>query len=217
MDESVLIAIADAIYGDLRRTDARELTVEKADDYIKNFALVKSMGLSDDDCKKIKYLMEQSGQFVYVQMQGATLISRDTVRWLGGEREENIEWKYWLRLRNYLSLESGFSNAILNRLDEESRDIINLCGDPDLEGSWKRAGLVVGHVQSGKTTNYSAVISKGISAGYKVFLVFAGITNSLRLQTQERLEDNVTGRSARRDGETAESLWTDSGYRAPQF
>jgi polynucleotide 5'-kinase involved in rRNA processing len=39
------------------------------------------------------------------------------------------------------------------------------------EGSWDRRGMVVGHVQSGKTSNYVGLINKATDAGYKVFIV----------------------------------------------
>ena len=59
-----------------------------------------------------------------------------------------------------------------------------------------KKGLVVGHVQSGKTTNYSGLINKGIDTGYKIFIIFAGLTNILRNQTQERIENSVVGISS---------------------
>src|SRR5690606_34702509 len=49
-------------------------------------------------------------------------------------------------------------------------------------------GLVVGYVQSGKTANFTAVISKAADVNYRMFVVLSGLTNSLRNQTQARLE-----------------------------
>src|SRR5690606_3539761 len=46
---------------------------------------------------------------------------------------------------------------------------------------------VVGYVQSGKTTNFTAVMAKAADRGYKLFIVLAGIHNGLRRQTQARL------------------------------
>ena len=48
-------------------------------------------------------------------------------------------------------------------------------------------------MQSGKTTNYSALSSMAIAAGYKVIIILAGTTNDLRKQTQERIEENIIG------------------------
>ncbi len=46
-------------------------------------------------------------------------------------------------------------------------------------------------MQSGKTANYSAVITKAADVGYKFFIVLSGLTNALRSQTQERLQQEL--------------------------
>ena len=48
-------------------------------------------------------------------------------------------------------------------------------------------GLVLGYVQSGKTTNFTAVIAKAADAGYRFFIVLSGVHDALRQQTQDRL------------------------------
>jgi hypothetical protein len=45
-------------------------------------------------------------------------------------------------------------------------------------------GLVLGHVQSGKTTSFMSLIAKGVDSGYKLVIVLSGVTNNLRSQTQ---------------------------------
>ena len=52
------------------------------------------------------------------------------------------------------------------------------------------------HVQSGKTTNYSALICKAADAGYRTIILLAGITNTLRSQTQERLDETFIGKKS---------------------
>lgn len=56
-----------------------------------------------------------------------------------------------------------------------STPILGHLQDPFSEGSWNRRGLVIGHVQSGKTANYTGVIAKAADAGYKLIIVSAGI------------------------------------------
>jgi Z1 domain len=48
-------------------------------------------------------------------------------------------------------------------------------------------------VQSGKTANYTGLVCKAADAGYKVIIVMAGTLNSLRSQTQERLDADFIG------------------------
>ena len=58
--------------------------------------------------------------------------------------------------------------------------------------------MVVGHVQSGKTANYTGLICKAADAGYKLIIVIAGIHNSLRNQTQQRIDEGFVGRDSAR-------------------
>ena len=60
--------------------------------------------------------------------------------------------------------------------------------------------MVVGEVQSGKTSNYIELICKVSDAGYKFIVVLTGTTNSLRAQTQLRLRRGIS-----RLGYTAQS------------
>ena len=50
-----------------------------------------------------------------------------------------------------------------------------------------------GQVQSGKTANYTGVICKAIDAGYRVVIVLTSQHESLRHQTQERLDREFLG------------------------
>ena len=56
-----------------------------------------------------------------------------------------------------------------------------------------KKGLVVGQVQSGKTSNYTGLICKATDAGYKLIIVLAGLHNNLRSQTQLRLDEGFLG------------------------
>jgi len=71
--------------------------------------------------------------------------------------------------------------------------ILDHLENPKKDGSWKRKGMVVGHVQSGKTANYIGLISKAADSGYTVIIVLAGMLNSLRNQTQQRIDAGFVG------------------------
>ncbi len=58
--------------------------------------------------------------------------------------------------------------------------------------------MVVGHVQSGKTANYTGLICKAADAGYRLIVVIAGIHNNLRNQTQARIDEGFIGRDTGR-------------------
>jgi hypothetical protein len=58
--------------------------------------------------------------------------------------------------------------------------------------------MVVGHVQSGKTANYTGLICKAADAGYRLIIVIAGVHNNLRNQTQRRIDEGFVGKDSAR-------------------
>jgi hypothetical protein len=87
----------------------------------------------------------------------------------------------------------GWATDPLVQLDRMTDDILDRLRDPETPGSWDRRGLVVGDVQSGKTSNYTALICKAVDAGFPLVIVLAGVHNSLRSQTQLRLDEGFLG------------------------
>lgn len=132
--------------------------------------------------------------FVIVQNEGS-FISSDCEPWLAGRKSE-IDFFYWNRLRDFLIDEDILPPNVVSRLDSETDRILDGCGNPDSPDPWFFRGMVMGHVQSGKTTNYSALITKAADAGYKVIILLAGLTNSLRSQTQQRIDEYFIGRKS---------------------
>lgn len=122
---------------------------------------------------------------------GASTLSDKTGHkdWLNASRRK--DWRYWQRYRDFL--ERDLSVKAVDALDETTNKILELLEDPLREGGWDRRGLVVGHVQSGKTGNYTGLICKAADAGYKIIIVLAGLHNNLRTQTQIRLEEGFLG------------------------
>jgi hypothetical protein len=129
-----------------------------------------------------------------ISVQDASAIQVEFEPWLPGRRSE-VQPYYYNRYRQYLS-NRGFNNSVLGVLDKDTDKIVGLMQNPELPGSWARRGLVVGHVQSGKTANYSGVICKAADYGYKFIVILTGIQEDLRIQTQERIEEGFTGISS---------------------
>lgn len=133
--------------------------------------------------------------FDITQKSGSSLKGTGYKPWLG-ERRAEIDFFYWNRLKRYYIEKGILPPNVLATLDTVTDEILDYTGDPAQAGPWDRRGMVLGHVQSGKTTNYSALICKAADAGYKIIILLAGITNSLRRQTQERLDDTFIGRKS---------------------
>ncbi|PSB49785.1 endonuclease [filamentous cyanobacterium Phorm 6] len=114
------------------------------------------------------------------------------IPWLP-DRNSEINWDFWNRYVRYLEEEKGWAPAITKGLDQLTDSILQLLENPLRSGTWDRRGMVVGQVQSGKTANYTGLICKAVDAGYKLIIVFAGMQNSLRSQTQLRLDEGFLG------------------------
>ncbi len=122
-----------------------------------------------------------------------TMLSEDVEPWLNDERA-NIKFDLWNRYKLHI-MENDASFPV-NDLDDFTDKILDKCVNPKKAGSWDRRGMVVGHVQSGKTSNYIGLINKATDAGYKVIIIIAGTISSLRRQTQERIDSGYIGRNS---------------------
>ena len=110
-------------------------------------------------------------------------------------KRDDINWTYSDAYEDYLKGER-WAPPVIQSLSDVSARILGHLQDPASEGDWDRRGLVIGHVQSGKTANYMGVIARAADAGYKFIIVIAGIHNNLRKQTQERIDEGFVGRSS---------------------
>lgn len=106
--------------------------------------------------------------------------------WYTGKRETD---RHWPALEGVLR-GSGFNDGAMEDIDRASESVVGRLSDPGIHGLSKK-GLVVGFVQSGKTANYSSVIAKAADAGFRLFIILAGIHNALRCQTQRRLVHDI--------------------------
>lgn len=122
-----------------------------------------------------------------------TEMNGDITPWLYS-RKDDIKWELWSRYKSYMHEKDP--SFPINDLDDFTDKILDKCYNPKESGSWDRRGMVVGHVQSGKTSNYVGLINKATDAGYKVIIVIAGTISSLRRQTQERIDEGYIGKSS---------------------
>jgi hypothetical protein len=149
-----------------------------------------------------------------ITMSLGTLFSAAEYRpWLD-EQRVNVAWFYWGRYKRFLAHER-FPPNVLNSLDNITDQILDHLENPAKEGHWSRKGMVVGHVQSGKTANYIGLISKSADSGYRVIIVLAGMLNALRNQTQERLDSGFIGRAT--DTKQKTGVGVLAGTRMPAY
>jgi hypothetical protein len=114
----------------------------------------------------------------------------------GGPRPWFKEWDtsngyYWKRQQSFLRNQLHRADYEIDSLDLSSDRVLAHLEDPHSPDSFNVRGLVAGYVQSGKTANFSALIAKAVDAGYKIVIVLSGLHNTLRQQTQQRLQRDL--------------------------
>ena len=129
---------------------------------------------------------------------GAIVSDAEFKPWLNDAKAENrIDPYYWNRYRQLLQ-KKRLPRDVITSTDGVTDRILDRMGNPHDTNSWDRKGMVVGHVQSGKTANYTGLVCKAADAGYRLIVVIAGIHNNLRNQTQARIDEGFVGRDTGR-------------------
>lgn len=169
-------------------TPTREQVEEKA----KQIAVI--FGYEGD----LRNIVAEAMESVVTRMgAGVSLVDFDAKhddQWV--HKREDVDWTYARAYEEFLRNE-GWPPQMVQSLSDVTTRILGHLQDPLSEGtSWSRRGLVIGHVQSGKTANYTGLIARAADAGYKFIVVIAGIHNNLRRQTQQRIDEAFIGRSS---------------------
>ena len=110
--------------------------------------------------------------------------------WINQENA-NIKWTLWSRYEKYLGAKMPLD--VVRNLNKNSREIVDLLGNPRKDIPFFRRGLVIGDIQSGKTATYTAIAAKALDAGYKIVIIMTSNNDRLRRQTQGRIEKELVG------------------------
>lgn len=152
--------------------------------------------VQDADAEELARLIEE--KYGISMGYGAIVDAEDFRPWLHDARiNGDVGDFYWSRYRRLLSLK-GLPKSVIDATDAVTDRVLDRLGDPNNTTPWSRRGMVVGHVQSGKTANYTGLICKAADAGYRLIVVIAGIHNNLRNQTQARIDEGFIGRDTGR-------------------
>lgn len=175
----------------LARHKAPDLTqIRGACDQAKRF-VEEDFGAGSVD---VEELVEHFTRIVNVFTQPAQVLvdPNGHIDWLPSRRA-SIRWRFWNRYQTFLEDIEELPQEAVTSIDSRTETILELLEDPARQGTWERTGLVVGSVQSGKTGNFLGLACKALDAGYKLVIILAGIHDSLRTQTQIRMEEAVLG------------------------
>ena len=188
---SNLLKMADVFIG--LDNVGQNLSEEQADFYAEKAIQVTGLELSDEEKDEFK-------KSIYAKYRISTthgyLITNDydEEKWYD-KAKENIDPVFWTRYRDYLVDVKKFNPNVVATLSEETlnQKIMNSLGNPDSANPFLKRGLIIGDVQSGKTSTYIGLMCKAADAHYKVFILLTGTIESLRKQTQERVEEGFIG------------------------
>jgi hypothetical protein len=160
-------------------------------------SLIDTLDVSIDDALVMARVPDEFRALVRVRYEEETALPirrANVLSGTGGPRSWFQQWDpstgyYWLRQREYLIDRLGWNQADIGSLDDATDQILSHLEDsrPTGPDQFDVRGLVMGYVQSGKTANFCALVAKAADAGYKLVIVLSGIHNSLRLQTQRRI------------------------------
>jgi hypothetical protein len=118
------------------------------------------------------------------------IISRLTIKPRIRNWTDGTSWTNWDCHEAFLRGQPKWKSHQVDSVAEESLRIIGKT-KPIGHMEFQCRGLVVGYVQSGKTANFTAVASRAADVGYRLIIVLSGIHDSLRNQTQKRLNKEL--------------------------
>ena len=150
-------------------------------------------GMTSDEIDEVRASIKS--EFSIKLDKGVLIEEKNHEHWFLS-RKSQLDMKYWERYKKYLLADKGFSNKVVNSMDDILDTLTDLLGDPDRDVTYKRRGLIIGDVQSGKTANYTGLICKAVDSGYKVVVLLTGTIEKLRQQTQTRIDEGFVGRDS---------------------
>ncbi|MDE2663477.1 MAG: Z1 domain-containing protein [Gemmatimonadota bacterium] len=153
-----------------------------------------------------------ASQFADIEVLHRHSVIRQRPPWYFGPTHGDLHWPAF---EDYLIEAKRWAADDVKAIDDASKEVVSLLSDPN-QDQFSCRGLVVGHVQSGKTANMTAVIAKALDAGYDTVVVLSGMTNKLRYQTQLRLVNDLVRRNPR-SWQVHTPNEIDGDFRAPPY
>ena len=169
------------------RINSRGLSLDGAivslrDDLISWGAAEEALAALDEAAQLIK---DEQTRIEYIS-SSSSIQRKDRKPWYSGPDARSLNWNaYEKRLQD-----KGWTEA-LDGINSTSTQVVSLLNNPG-ESEFSGRGLVLGYVQSGKTANMTGVIAKAADAGYRLIIILTGMIEKLRIQTQARVQDDLT-------------------------
>lgn len=180
---------------EIKKGTVKELNASMLHDYVKRALSFLGLVGDDDDIKDLVNDLEYEVSVRHTQ--GCAIFNDYETLHNWYSKLKLNQQPFWERYRRFLLEKSSLDERSIDILDHKTLpNILNCLADPNEQFEGKRTpcrGLIIGDVQSGKTSTYIGLICKAADAGYKVIILLAGTTESLRQQTQERIDEGIIG------------------------
>ena len=189
MDESVVNGLFKAVQGFIQATRTEHVNDELINAMVTMACTMHPQINATDEIKQ-RLIQELSHSYKINQSPNHMIDDGQYTPWLAqAESDEYYSNRYIAYLKDTLKLPV----KVVDEMQKTSRMVLDHLGNPMSEESFKYKGLVVGHVQSGKTANYLSLINLAADYGYKLVILIAGVHNNLRSQTQKRVNEGFIG------------------------
>lgn len=86
--------------------------------------------------------------------------------------------------------DDSMTDDIVNNVFANASSILNECPNPKGTSEFKKTGIVIGKVQSGKTSNFIALLALAFDNGYNIGVVIGGNTTELLTQNVNRIKSS---------------------------
>lgn len=169
-----------------------ESTFEMAANAVENKMKLLHKDLTEEDLEALKFIAAAKIIGFSYDKDPEIILENLDQAWFTKDNTPKYRY-YWPRYKKYLVQYKNWHYKLADSIDQATDEILANLGDPNSEKTFDKRGLVLGHVQSGKTANFTGLINKAFDVGYKLVIVLAGMHNDLRSQTQLRLNKEVIG------------------------
>lgn len=178
----------------ITKDSGTHFSLDGLDTVIKQFASVAHLN-PDEDKDAFSHVYRAVRQKLELPVDSGIVITGDDSHWrpwLNADENQNLKFPRTTAYYRYLFAKHGLRDS--SNLRKATDSILGLLSDPRRDVTpQSRRGLILGDVQSGKTRTYMSLMNRAADYGYKLFIILTSDNESLRQQTQERIESDFLG------------------------
>lgn len=100
----------------------------------------------------------------------------------------SLDGRYMTAVQNYLEADGIPAEGVTKIVDNAARTL-SYCPDPSKDDVCQKTGIVIGKVQSGKTSNFISITALAFDNGYNVVVVLGGTKKPLVKQNRKRIKE----------------------------